>query len=267
MVALLVDSEGTPRRGRAVASGVRELLVRLAAQYETAAFLEGDPSRFMHEVSGEANMEATAFTASVLSYGSRKQFLPKIESILAMSGGKMDAWIAEGGYEAAIEEDDRRSFYRFQKMADMRDFFDRYRRIIRRHGSLGGLVRGEAKDGISAVRSICNAFSGAGGLVPKDASSACKRVCMFLRWMARPDSPVDLGLWKDFIDRATLVMPLDVHVRRQACSLGLFDCKTPDMRAAVSLSATLSEIFPGDPLKGDFALFGYGADASRNGEP
>ena len=44
--------------------GTRRMLVRYAAQYETAEFLEGDPSWFMHQVDGDANREATAFIAS-----------------------------------------------------------------------------------------------------------------------------------------------------------------------------------------------------------
>ena len=57
---------------------VENLLRKYAEQYETADFLPEDPSWFMHQVSGEDNQEVTAFIASCLSYGSRKQFMPKI---------------------------------------------------------------------------------------------------------------------------------------------------------------------------------------------
>ncbi len=46
-----------------------------AEKYETASFIEGDPSWFMHQVSGMANQEVTAFIAACLSYGSREQFV------------------------------------------------------------------------------------------------------------------------------------------------------------------------------------------------
>jgi hypothetical protein len=32
------------------------------------------------------------------------------------------------------------------------------------------------------------------------------------------------------------------------------------MSAARRLTAALAEVFPGDPLRGDFALFGYGVN-------
>ena len=81
--------------------------------------------------------------------------------------------------------------------------------------------------------------------------------------MVRSNSPVDLGLWADFIDRSTLIMPLDTHVLRQSAHLGLLTTKTATMSAARRLTATLTEIFPGDPLKGDYALFGYSVKISK----
>ena len=83
---------------------------------------------------------------------------------------------------------------------------------------------------------------------------------MFLRWMVRSDSPVDLGLWSKFIDRRTLIIPLDTHVLQQSVRLGLLNSKTATMSTAIRLTKTLAEIFPEDPLKGDFALFGYGVN-------
>jgi len=35
------------------------------------------------------------------------------------------------------------------------------------------------------------------------------------------------------------------------------------MSAARRLSATLAEVFPDDPLRGDFALFGYGVNKAQ----
>lgn len=81
--------------------------------------------------------------------------------------------------------------------------------------------------------------------------------------MVRDNSPVDLGLWTDFIDKRTLVMPLDTHVVTQSQRLGLIACKNTSMRVAQKLTATLTQIFPDDPLKGDFALFGYGVNNAR----
>lgn len=86
---------------------------------------------------------------------------------------------------------------------------------------------------------------------------------MFLRWMVRDGSPVDLGLWSDFMDRRTLIMPLDTHVVQESLRMGLLKSRTASMGTARRLTDAMLEIFPDDPLKGDFALFGLGVDEER----
>ena len=86
---------------------------------------------------------------------------------------------------------------------------------------------------------------------------------MFLRWMVRDGSPVDLGLWSDIMDRRTLIMPLDTHVVQESLRMGLLKSRTASMGTARRLTDAMLEIFPADPLKGDFALFGLGVDEER----
>ena len=81
---------------------------------------------------------------------------------------------------------------------------------------------------------------------------------MWLRGMVRDGSEVDLGLWSTVIDKRTLIMPLDTHVVQQAMSLGLLSSHTASMASALRLTALMRRVFPDDPLKGDFALFGAG---------
>ena len=172
-----------------------ELLRKYAAKYETADFFSRDPSLFMRRLGkreSAANREATAFLASCLSFGSIDQFLPKIQSLTDLAHGNVHAWIGKAAFERDIPNDPKRRFYRFITYANLNAFLRAYARIIGEHGTLGGLVKSRS-DGtaITAVRTICAAFadSGAAYLVPKDATSACKRVCLFLRWMARSGSP------------------------------------------------------------------------------
>ena len=112
----------------------------------------------------------------------------------------------------------------------------------------------------TAIEAICQYFQKheITGIVPKNTNSCCKRVCMFLRWMVRKGSPVDIGIWSELIDRRTLIMPLDTHVIQQAMQLGLLKSKSATMVAARRLTEELATFFPEDPLKADFALFGYG---------
>lgn len=249
------------------AAQLGDLLIKLAARYETADFINGDPVSFAHLAKGEGNLETTAFVASALSYGSRKQFLPKIGEIVSMAEGDVLGWVKDGRYMAAFRPDDGSSFYRLFSHAQMRRFLDALQKLLLDHGTIGGYLRGcGATDGLGAVKALCEAFGNgaAAPIVPKDATSACKRLCLFLRWMVRDGSPVDFGIWGGWFDKRTLIIPLDVHVVRQARKLGLVGNASPSMRTALALTARLGEFFPDDPLKGDFALYGLGIDeASR----
>ena len=73
----------------------KSLLNKLADQYETVDFLQGDPAWFMHQVVGKRNQETMAFIASCLSYGARKAFLPRIQHLLDCSHAEPYEWISK----------------------------------------------------------------------------------------------------------------------------------------------------------------------------
>ena len=85
-----------------------------------------------------------------------------------------------------------------------------------------------------------------------------KRMCMFLRWFVR-NGDVDLGIW-DFIPKNKLLIPLDTHVIQQAQQMGLLAKPKADFKTAVELTNKLKQFDSNDPVKYDFALFGYGVD-------
>ena len=77
---------------------VKQLLAEYARRYETPDFLPADPSCFMHKVDGDLNRETLAFIASCLSYGSRKQFFPKIQYVLDCAHGEVYVWVVSGNH-------------------------------------------------------------------------------------------------------------------------------------------------------------------------
>ena len=95
----------------------------------------------------------------------------------------------------------------------------------------------------------------------KDPKAPNKKIWMLRRWMIRDDGRVDLGLWKNS-DKRDLVIPLDVHVYRQAKELGLTTRRSKDIVTARDITDSFRELFPDDPAKGDFALFGYGVNSN-----
>ncbi len=246
-----------------VSPEVAALLRSYAAKYETPEFLQGDPSWFMHQVEQDADRIVLAFLASSLSYGSRKQFFPKIQYMLDCSKGNVEEWVRSGAFATDIPDDPSRCYYRLYTFSTVHRFLAALREMMLEYGSLTEYVR-QTCDGtcLSAVAAITSWFSARGieGIIPKNTQSSCKRVCMFMRWMVRSGSPVDLGVWRDIIDRRTLIMPMDTHVVQQSLRLGLLASSSSSMSAALRLTATMADVFPEDPLKGDFALFGYGVN-------
>lgn len=256
-----------------ISDNIKQQLISLAQKYEQPDFINGDPSWFMHQVKGERNQETMAFIASCLSYGSRRQFMPKIALMANHSQGDIFLWVKEAAYHELIPNNDK-CYYRLYTNAMITDMLDALRQMIVDHGSIAAFIaeksngspaRGGTR-GITArnaIDAICAHFAahGSRGIIPRNSSSACKRICMYLRWMVRSESPVDLGLWQDIIDRRNLIMPLDTHVIQQANRLQLIHTSTASMTTAQRLTDTLCEIWPDDPLKGDFALFGYGVNS------
>ncbi len=245
-----------------IPSETKEKLSELARKFEVAEFTGGDPSQFIRWYAAPSDAEPACFIAAMLSFGSRKQFIPKIRQIFGMAdlSGGMRSWLVSGKFSDDFRSPDGNSsakFYRFYSYSDMNSLFVSLRRILVSGGTMGGYFRRIYRDGDFLPDVICAEFAGC-PLVPHGKDCANKRVNMFLRWMVRRNSPVDAGFW-DWYPQRLLVIPLDVHVMQEAQKLGLVPPRaSAGRKTALSLTERLREIWPDDPCRGDFALFGAG---------
>jgi len=106
---------------------------------------------------------------------------------------------------------------------------------------------------LSPAYGVVPARPGAAYFFPRpSAGSACKRLNLFLRWMARRDQ-VDLGVWTG-VSPSRLIVPLDTHVIRVGRCLRLTDRRSPGWRMAVEITESLRVLDPADPVKYDFSL-------------
>ena len=85
----------------------------------------------MHQVIGKENQETMAFIAACLSYGSRKQFFPKINFILEKSKKEPYNWIRNGEYKEYFPND-KSCFYRLYSNSMMLQFFVALETFIQR---------------------------------------------------------------------------------------------------------------------------------------
>jgi uncharacterized protein (TIGR02757 family) len=239
---------------------IKYQLMKMADKYETAAFLKDDPSQFMHRYSTNSDIEVVALIAASLALGWREQILSKVDYICSLMNGKPSDWILTRQYELSFPENDDK-FYRFFSYRQMRNFFQGIRQILEGYGTIGRYMKLQYEQGLSLLDAIVNAFKSvdAGQLIPRNTSSTCKRVNMFLRWMVRDNSPVDMGLW-NWYDKKNLIIPVDTHVMQEAIRMSIVKKPGASLSKAIEITDALSTIWPSDPCKGDFALFGIGVN-------
>ena len=247
---------------------IREVLEKLYIRYNRRELINPDPLQFLYRYSDPADIEITAFLASALAYGRVQQIEKSLNNLLGRMGD------SPSGFVINFDRGKRKTLkdfkHRFTTGDDISDLLTLLKTIIRRCGSIEryfalGYNPGD-KNIIPALSKFCNSLLDihtAGGkgqptrglkylLVSPDGGSACKRLNLFLRWMVRDDD-VDTGLWKS-IEKAGLIVPIDVHMGRLCKILGLYDRKTVSLSAAEEITESFAEIEPADPVKYDFAL-------------
>ncbi len=258
---------------------IRNVLEKLYKRYNRRELISPDPLQFLYRYSEPADIEITAFLASALAYGRVQQIEKSLDNLLGRMGDSPSEFVIN------FDKDKGRTLkdfkHRFTTGDDISDLLTLFRTIISRHGSIEkyfalGYNPGDSNI-IPALSEFCNSLldihaAGHKGqttrglkylLVSPAGGSACKRLNLFLRWMVRDDD-VDTGLWKS-IEKAKLVVPIDVHMGRLCKILGLYNRKTVSLSAAAEITESFAEIEPADPVKYDFALSRIGILENCNG--
>ncbi len=251
-----------------MADDLRDLLERLHDRYNRPEFIDDDPISVPHRFTDPADREVAGFLAATIAWGNRKAIVRSGHRMMRL----MDHAPADFVRHASDRELAQLDGYvhRTFNGGDLRDFVLALRRMEQRHGGLGAFFesRYEATGSMpQALAEFRHEFF-AGPHAPrceKHLSSiakgaACKRLCMYLRWMVRRDDRgVDFGEWRK-IPMSALYLPLDVHTGEVGRALGLLTRRQNDWRAVEEVTAALRAFDPGDPVRFDFALFGVGID-------
>lgn len=248
---------------------LKTYLDTLVRKYETSEFILLDPISIPHGFDDPADQEIIGLYAALLAWGQRKTVLNKLADLCERMNYRPLDFVANFS-----EEKGRQHLAGFKhRTFQPEDAFwltHNLSLVLERFGSIEGafstfLDKSEGHVG-SAIQGFSNLLFSISPETPArlrkhlarpQTGSACKRLCMYLRWMVRT-GPVDLGIWQS-LDTSLLVLPLDVHVGRQARALGLLARKQDDWRAALELTQNCRRLCPEDPSKYDFALFGTGA--------
>ena len=227
-------------------AGIKDTLIGWAEEYNDPKYFQEDPIIFPTKFArkyeaGEAAMadvEIAGLLAAHLAWGRRAMIVRDCDRMFEEMNWRPYDYVMNGEYR---NEDV--SLHRTIKWSQFAQICENLRNIYAEHDSLEGLTDTDIR---------CRIFG-----QKEDRKAPNKKISMMRRWMVRDDGKVDLGVWKNS-DKTSLIMPLDVHVYTQATALGLTSRKQKDIVTAREITDAFKEIWPEDPCKGDFALFGYG---------
>lgn len=250
-------------------TNIKNLLETLYKKYETADFIKEDPIQFPHRYQKREDIEIAGFIAAAFAYGNRKIFCKKLDELFNYMGNSPHKFIMTQNFNT----DFLNNFdYRFSKGIDIIQILNILKELYKTSSLMELFEYGyRQKNDIKFMfQTVIDYFyarinlkitNGFYHLLPNpNKNSAMKRMCMFLRWMVRK-SEVDFGIW-NFISPSELLIPLDVHVARLSRELKLLTRKNNDFSAVLELMTNLKEFDKTDPVKYDFALFGYGIENS-----
>lgn len=224
---------------------MRDRLMAWAEKYNDPQYFQEDPVIFpKHFVSGPGNVyrladvEIAALIAAHLAWGRRSMIVRDCTRAMDEMSWKPYEYVMAGEYR-----DDNSSLHRTVKWSEFAMICRNLRDIYSHTDSLENLDCQQIRTQVFGQK--------------EDLRAPNKKINMMRRWMVRDDGKVDLGVWKH-TGKSSLLIPLDVHVYEMAASLGLTSRKQKDIRTVQEITDAFREIFPDDPCKGDFALFGYG---------
>lgn len=251
---------------------LKELLERLHDKYNRSEFIDEDPISVPHRYSDRADREIAGFFSATIAWGNRKAIVRNGHRMMHF----MDDAPADFVRNASERELALLSSYvhRTFNGADFRDFVLGLRYMETRFGGIGSFfeTRFEATQSMPQVLADfrCEFFAAEHAarcekhLSSVEKGAACKRLCMYLRWMVRRDDRgVDFGEWQR-IPMSALYLPLDVHAGNMGRALGLLSRRQNDWRAVEQITAALRTFDPDDPVRYDFSLFGAGIDGYLN---
>ena len=245
----------------------KTLIDELASQYETIDFIKDDPIQFPHRYSrNKKDCEIAGFVASLLAYGNRKVFIAKLNQLFELTQDEPYNFVLN--FEPNLLGDFN---YRFGTTSDFAEIFRILRQLYEKDGGLEDLFKYGYEERVNNYINFqpitdyfYSKFSKSAGqgtffMIPNPKNGgAMKRMCMFLRWMIRK-GPVDLGIW-NFMKPSELLIPLDTHVARLSREMGLLTRKSNDFKSVIEITENLKKFDAEDPIKYDFALFGYGVN-------
>ena len=240
-----------------------ELLEDLYTRYNKREFVHPDPLEFLYQFDNPLDREIAGFIASSLAYGRVNQILKSVHAALEPMGKSPRLFVEKVSLSRLLELYGNFK-HRFTTGLELAQVIEGIKIAISKHGTLNaiyvdGLAKGDvqyAMSGLSALLKCQCSLPNVSMIPSPDKESACKRLCLFLRWMVRQDD-VDPGGWTG-VERSQLLIPLDTHMHSISRKLGLTTRNQANMKTVIELTEAFKIIQSNDPVKYDFCLTRFG---------
>jgi uncharacterized protein (TIGR02757 family) len=230
-----------------------------------------DPVQIVRRYARVDDREIVALIAAGLAFGRVASVMASVEAVCAVLGERPATFV-----RAFDPARDRPLFanivHRWTRGDDIAALIYILQQLTREHGSLEAAFGAGLDASHPDVEAAIESFSSRARAIDlvkvygrrrknpgahyfftrPSTGSACKRMNLFLRWMARTDG-VDPGGWSGLPPRQ-LVVPLDTHTIRMGKCLRLTRRASPGWKMAAEITAALRAHDAADPIRYDFAL-------------
>lgn len=254
----------------------KDWIETLYRTHHRAEALYPDPLVFARGFDDPRDGEVAGLVAAAFAYGQVGKILEALGRIFSLLGDRPCLALMNSSPRDLVSKS-KGFVYRFHKQEDVALFLWLLREALLKWGSLKELFLaidegGDLSQPLIAfserilaldARPILRTRRVPAGhpvrflLASPAGGGAAKRLCLFLRWMARKDE-IDPGYWSGAVAPARLVIPLDTHVAKMGRFLGFTTRKTADWRMAREITEALRMYNPEDPIRYDFCLFRQG---------
>ncbi len=275
-------------------ASLRRKLDRLYDELSREEFLVKDPLGAIDRSLPCEDLELLSFLIAGLSYGRVESIYGSFSSLLKRlsligirdNGGGLACWLDETSprqQKILLDRVLSGWVHRLNTARDLRDVLILLGNVRREHTSLAQVFveasRGLGPENSKAVlvdfcqrldalgparkmkpsrRSPVWAGTGASWFYASPSQgSTCKRLLMWLRWMARKDS-IDLGLWQDRFPQHRLqeylFWPVDTHIHKWALQEGITSRRSANWALVEELTEWGRLLCPEDPIRYDFVI-------------
>lgn len=229
----------------------KSLLDKTYDNFDVEKFKQTDPCgvvyQLMQHTNRQLDIEIGALMVAMISWGSRKVIIPTaIHMLKDEMNWKPADFILNDIFETSYKNAKNQCVYRTLNVTTFKQVCRNIKENLNNYDTIEQRLNGLTTK--QAIAEVCKWLEPAKiGTMDK---SACKRICMYFRWMIRKNAP-DMNIWKNR-SQQDLYAIMDVHISNQ--TRDLLTNKKPTWKACEELTEIFKKWDSKDPLKYDIAL-------------